>query len=112
MADEPRESLEAVRLEKLERIAALGIDPWGQRFKGHQAIASVRAFAGSGGGARQRAGGPQRTSRRANHAAPRAGESLLPRTSRLDRTDPDLRRQETGRRLQDGAWSNCSTWAT
>ena len=29
MADEPRESLEAVRLEKLERIAALGIDPWG-----------------------------------------------------------------------------------
>ena len=39
MADEPRESLEAVRLEKLERIAALGIDPWGQRFEGHQAIA-------------------------------------------------------------------------
>ena len=33
MAEEPRESLEAVRLEKLERIAALGIDPWGQRFE-------------------------------------------------------------------------------
>ena len=44
MADEPRESLEAVRLEKLERIAALGIDPWGQRFDGHQAIAAVRAL--------------------------------------------------------------------
>ncbi len=44
MADEPRESLEAVRLEKLERIAALGIDPWGGRFDGHQAMASVRAL--------------------------------------------------------------------
>ena len=44
MADEPRESLEAVRLEKLEKIAALGIDPWGQRFDGHQAIAAVRAL--------------------------------------------------------------------
>src|ERR1700733_9805585 len=44
MAEEPRDSLEAVRLEKLERIAALGIDPWGQRFEQHQAIASVRAL--------------------------------------------------------------------
>ncbi len=44
MAEEPRDSLEAVRLEKLERIAALGIDPWGQRFEKHQAIASVRAL--------------------------------------------------------------------
>ena len=44
MAEEPRESLEAVRLEKLERIAALGIDPWGQRFDGHQGIATVRAL--------------------------------------------------------------------
>jgi lysyl-tRNA synthetase class 2 len=44
MAEEPRESLEAVRLEKLERIVALGIDPWGQRFDGHQAIAAVRAL--------------------------------------------------------------------
>jgi lysyl-tRNA synthetase, class II len=44
MADEPRESLEAVRLEKLQRIAALGLDPWGQRFDGHQAIADARAL--------------------------------------------------------------------
>ena len=49
MADEPRESLEDVRLEKLERIAALGIDPWGQRFDGHQAIAAVRALASARG---------------------------------------------------------------
>ena len=42
MADESRESLEAVRVEKLRRIADLGLDPWGQRFDGHQAIASVR----------------------------------------------------------------------
>ncbi len=42
MAEEPRESLEAVRLDKLRRIAELGFDPWGQRFDGHQAIAEVR----------------------------------------------------------------------
>jgi len=45
MPDEPRESLEAVRLEKLRRIADLGLDPWGQRFDGHQAIGEVRAAA-------------------------------------------------------------------
>jgi lysyl-tRNA synthetase class 2 len=44
MSEEPRESLESVRLEKLERIAALGRDPWGGRFDGHQAIAAVRAL--------------------------------------------------------------------
>ncbi len=44
MADESRESLEAVRLEKLEKIAALGHDPWGGRFEGKQAIADVRAL--------------------------------------------------------------------
>lgn len=42
MPDEPRETLEAVRVEKLERIANLGVDPWGQRFDGHQAISTVR----------------------------------------------------------------------
>ncbi|MGC1719063.1 MAG: lysine--tRNA ligase [Isosphaeraceae bacterium] len=42
MPEEPRESLEAVRMEKLRRIADLGLDPWGGRFDGHQAIAMVR----------------------------------------------------------------------
>jgi lysyl-tRNA synthetase class 2 len=42
MADETRESLEGARLEKLQRIAELGLDPWGQRFDGHQAIKAVR----------------------------------------------------------------------
>jgi lysyl-tRNA synthetase class 2 len=42
MSEEPRESLEAVRLENLRRIEALGLDPWGQRFDGHQAIGAVR----------------------------------------------------------------------
>ncbi|MHB1562049.1 MAG: lysine--tRNA ligase [Isosphaeraceae bacterium] len=45
MSDESRESLEDVRMEKLRRIAELGIDPWGQRFDGHQAIGDVRALA-------------------------------------------------------------------
>ncbi len=44
MADESRESLEEVRSEKLKTIAALGHDPWGRRFDGHQAIADVRAL--------------------------------------------------------------------
>ena len=38
MSDESRESLEDVRLEKLRKIAELGIDPWGQRFDGLRAI--------------------------------------------------------------------------
>jgi lysyl-tRNA synthetase class 2 len=42
MPEEPRESLESVRADKLRRIAELGVDPWGQRFDGHQAIAQVR----------------------------------------------------------------------
>jgi lysyl-tRNA synthetase class 2 len=44
MADESRESLEAVRLEKLRRIEAMGLDPWGQRFENHQPIGDVRAL--------------------------------------------------------------------
>ena len=33
----------AARAEKLARIAALGVDPWGQRFDGHTPIAGIRA---------------------------------------------------------------------
>ncbi len=47
MAEESHESLEAVRLEKLRRIEALGHDPWGQRFDDHASIASVRALESS-----------------------------------------------------------------
>jgi lysyl-tRNA synthetase class 2 len=39
-----RDDLESVRRAKLARIAALGMDPWGQRFDGHQPIANVRAL--------------------------------------------------------------------
>jgi lysyl-tRNA synthetase class 2 len=38
------DELQAVRLEKLRKIAELGVDPWGQRFDRHQAIADVRAI--------------------------------------------------------------------
>ncbi len=44
MADESHESLEAARLEKLEAIRGLGVDPWGSRFDGHLAIKAVRAM--------------------------------------------------------------------
>lgn len=33
---------EAARLEKLDKIEALGHDPWGQRFDGHQSLAAAR----------------------------------------------------------------------
>jgi lysyl-tRNA synthetase class 2 len=36
--------LERVRAEKLEKIAALGFDPWGRRFDGHMAIGEVRGL--------------------------------------------------------------------
>lgn len=44
MAEESHESLEAVRLEKLRRIEAMGLDPWGRRFDDHRPIAEVRAL--------------------------------------------------------------------
>src|SRR5437899_84970 len=44
MSDEKREDLEAVRTEKLAKIEALGLDPWGQRFPDHRAIADVRTL--------------------------------------------------------------------
>jgi lysyl-tRNA synthetase, class II len=40
------DSFEASRLEKLRRIEALGVDPWGQRFDGRQAIAEIIALPG------------------------------------------------------------------
>lgn len=36
------ETHESVRREKLEQIAALGLDPWGGRLDSHQAVGSVR----------------------------------------------------------------------
>ncbi len=44
MAEESRESLEAVRLEKLHKIEALGHDPWGSRFDDHLAIGKARTL--------------------------------------------------------------------
>lgn len=41
MSETP-DRLEAARLEKLAKIEALGLDPWGQRFDGHIAIEKAR----------------------------------------------------------------------
>lgn len=38
----PTDDLAASRAEKLARIAALGLDPWGARFDNHEAIHAVR----------------------------------------------------------------------
>lgn len=38
----PHETHESVRLEKLEQISALGLDPWGGRLDDHQPIGAVR----------------------------------------------------------------------
>src|SRR3954467_10626691 len=44
MSVEPTpDRLEAARLEKLHKIEALGLDPWGQRFDNHVAIRDARA---------------------------------------------------------------------
>lgn len=43
MADQP-ETFETSRADKLRRIEELGLDPWGQRYDGHQPIASIRAL--------------------------------------------------------------------
>src|SRR5436309_4015065 len=58
MSDESRESLEDVRLEKLRKIAELGIDPWGHRFDGHRAIGEVRASAPPNEPEKEPAAGP------------------------------------------------------
>ncbi|WP_435011756.1 lysine--tRNA ligase [Tundrisphaera lichenicola] len=44
MSEETPDSLEAARLEKLRRIEALGLDPWGRRFDDHRAISEIRAI--------------------------------------------------------------------
>ena len=36
------ESHEGIRRDKMQALAALGVDPWGQRFDDHQPIKSVR----------------------------------------------------------------------
>jgi lysyl-tRNA synthetase class 2 len=43
VADIP-ETFESSRADKLRRIAEQGVDPWGQRFDGHQPIESIRAL--------------------------------------------------------------------
>ncbi|MCS7160313.1 MAG: amino acid--tRNA ligase-related protein, partial [Gemmatales bacterium] len=65
----PLEKFEADRATKLKRIEALGLDPWGSRFDGHQPIASVRSLTVNEGdpfqvGPRVRVAGRIRTIRR------------------------------------------------
>ncbi|MBY0588627.1 lysine--tRNA ligase [bacterium] len=49
MAYQPSNKFEQVRAEKLERLAALGIDPWGSRFDDRQPIGQVRELAPESG---------------------------------------------------------------
>jgi lysyl-tRNA synthetase class 2 len=42
VSTEPPDDLTANRAEKLARIESLGIDPWGQRFDGHEPIEQIR----------------------------------------------------------------------
>ena len=53
MSEETLDDLEAVRREKLDRIAALGLDPWGHRFDDHRAIAAVRSLEAPASGSDQ-----------------------------------------------------------
>jgi lysyl-tRNA synthetase, class II len=49
VAYQPSNKFEQVRAEKLERLAALGIDPWGSRFDDRQPIGQVRELAPESG---------------------------------------------------------------
>ncbi len=44
MSDVPESTFEQVRTDKLRQIEALGLDPWGQRFDGHQSLAEIRSL--------------------------------------------------------------------
>ncbi|HEX8199810.1 MAG TPA: lysine--tRNA ligase [Isosphaeraceae bacterium] len=50
MSERPLEDLEAVRIEKLRRIEALGLDPWGHRFDDHRPIGAVRLLPAAAAG--------------------------------------------------------------
>ena len=45
MSGKPPDRFERQRLAKLEKIEALGLDPWGQRFDGHTPIEQARQIA-------------------------------------------------------------------
>jgi lysyl-tRNA synthetase, class II len=42
VSDIPDNNFEQVRADKLRKIEELGLDPWGQRFDGHQPIGEIR----------------------------------------------------------------------
>ena len=44
-----QDDFEASRSDKLRAIEALGLDPWGGRFDGHQSIADILALPEVGG---------------------------------------------------------------
>ncbi len=101
-----RDDLEAVRHAKLARIAALGLDPWGQtvrRTPGHrnQIAQGTRPPLSLA----RRSRGPRCVSPRPDHAPQRSGEGGLSRPPReLDRRRIQIfRRQEAaGRRSEAG----------
>lgn len=43
---QPPSKLEAIRIEKLRQLEALGVDPWGERYDDRSSIAAVRELAG------------------------------------------------------------------
>ena len=42
MSEETLDGLEAARWDKLRKIEAMGLDPWGRRFDDHQSVAQIR----------------------------------------------------------------------
>ena len=103
MAEESREGLEAVRLEKLRRIEALGHRPLGARFDDHQAIADVRALCRCPEAGEAETPGPARPRRRADHAPPRAGEG---RSSSSSATGPSAIQVFVGKKqVGEAGWA-------
>ena len=108
------DSLEAARREKLRKIIALGVDPWGSRFDNHRPIGEIRAreseIVATPPEPGQRHGEQTRTAgsrSRTHRADARHGQAHFCQHSRLVRRYPALHRQEAGRRRRIGSWPQC-----
>ena len=95
MADETLDPLEAARGRSSTRSRRWASTPGASASTTITAIADVRQLPLPDD---PETAGPPRPRRRPDHAASRAGEGQLPPAPRLDRADPDLHRQESGRR--------------
>ena len=103
------DALEAARREKLRKLEALGVDPWGARFDAHRPIGANpavgignRHFAPRRRGTTRPATRAAGSSGRPHCADARHGQADFRQHPRLDRPDSALHRQKASRRSELG----------